>query len=162
MCLSEGPPTPGEWWTNLLRHLPISTPRDPSLQPWVWLMKLGRHLPTPIPGGFFPIPWARLSNLVGHLPTSIPIPYMVMNAAYDMVTLAVKGLTGLSFGWKINKPNVKVKIAHLYSAAWSTGTYLQNALHLPPWQGYTTQPWSGDSKKQTTCPLRVVLDQSVP
>ena len=48
--------------------------------------------------------------------------------------------------------------AHLYSTAGSMWpSYLQNALHLPPQQDYSTQPWCEDSMKPCTYPCRVGL-----
>ena len=55
---------------------------------------------------------------------------------------------------------VMVMVVHLHSTARSTGTYLQNALQLPPQQGFSTQPWCEDSRKKPTYPCRVVLDLS--
>ena len=33
---------------------------------------------------------------------------------------------------------------------------------VPPWQGYSTQPWCEDSRKQSTYPCRVGLDLTAP
>ena len=43
------------------------------------------------------LPTMGVIDRVRHLSTP-PKPYMVKNAGYDMVSLAVKGLIGLSFG----------------------------------------------------------------
>ena len=60
-----------------------------------------RHLPTPPPGGSCAPPPLGMwwFNLVRHLSTATPIPHLVKkNVGYDIVVLAVRGLTGLSFG----------------------------------------------------------------
>ena len=58
---------------------------------------------------------------------------------------------------------VKVKL-HTYIALLEVQwcTYLQIALQLPPWLGYSTQPWCEEFRKQPTYPCRVVLELSAP
>ena len=62
--------------------------------------------------------------------------------------------------------NLKKNTSQNFRHVWLTHstvqyiTYLQNTLQLLPWQGYFTQPWCEDSRKQSIYPCRVVVDLS--
>ena len=62
-----------------------------------------RHLPTTTPG-YTPFLWGWWTTLVRHLINPHPTLYTIYgkNAGYDMVTLAVRGLNGRSFGYTVN------------------------------------------------------------
>ena len=65
---------------------------------------------------------------------------LLQNIAYQNTQQDSPFMSSL-MNYLCKKLDIKIKV----EVQW--GTYLQNALKLPPGQGYSNQPWCEDSRK---------------